>query len=466
MATNNANSDIEILVGVQGGDDINDGSGKLIANTLKEIARKISTGNLIKVKIDGDPIATKKAFQKTLNQADLKIHNVSFGNNIANALQNQLNQYKTSLAISDVSFGNDIAKTLQDQLSQIKLSVNVDANVDSGSSSGEGSAKPQKRRGGRGGSGGGGSRRGADWRTRNERSAKNQRIALESIRKQSVYNIQNVKELTQKLQKAEGALQKLSKLDVEPDEGLLSDIKTFVADFRAAVKEYNKLKDAEINSPVSGRTMEARLSKLKEIRKSVNLDISQDDPENVQDFKSTVATTIASRERTIERVISGDSSVSAENIDASIKDLVDFISKFNAEQQRTIELQEKIQTNQSRIADAISDTVRVGKGFGSLPEDISLAPDKNIEAAIGDIYKLNTELKKLSYVRDAQDGDGVFARVRGDDIGLQNIEEFYNELIAKRIEYISRTEELTGREEADRKRYLKLLHDYVAAFLR
>lgn len=107
MATNNANSDIEILVGVQGGEDINDGSGAIIARTLKKIAQNISNANLIKVKIDADPISTKKSLQKTLNQADLKLHNVSFGNNIATALQNQLDQLKLTVDIGAKITGID-----------------------------------------------------------------------------------------------------------------------------------------------------------------------------------------------------------------------------------------------------------------------------------------------------------------------------------------------------------------------
>ena len=90
MATNNSTSDIEILVGVQGGESINEGSGKEISSTLKKIAQNISQQKLIKVTVGADQTTTKRAIQQVLNQSDLKLHNVGFGNNVANSLQSQL----------------------------------------------------------------------------------------------------------------------------------------------------------------------------------------------------------------------------------------------------------------------------------------------------------------------------------------------------------------------------------------
>ena len=90
MATNNSTSDIEILVGVQGGESINEGSGKEISSTLKKIAQNISQQKLIKVTVGADQTTTKRAIQQVLDQSDLKLHNVGFGNNVANSLQSQL----------------------------------------------------------------------------------------------------------------------------------------------------------------------------------------------------------------------------------------------------------------------------------------------------------------------------------------------------------------------------------------
>lgn len=100
LATNNANSDIEILVGVQGGESISDGSGQLISATLKKIAAQISQQQIIKVSVGADLRTSKNSIQKILNQADLKIHNIGFGENVSTKLQNQLGKMAFSIDVS------------------------------------------------------------------------------------------------------------------------------------------------------------------------------------------------------------------------------------------------------------------------------------------------------------------------------------------------------------------------------
>lgn len=99
MATNNASSDIEILVGVQGGESISDGSGQLISATLKKIASHISQQQLIKITVGADLRTSKNSIQKTLNKADIKIHNIGFGENVSRKLQGQLAKMGFSIDI-------------------------------------------------------------------------------------------------------------------------------------------------------------------------------------------------------------------------------------------------------------------------------------------------------------------------------------------------------------------------------
>lgn len=238
MATNNANSDIEILVGVQGGEDINDGSGAIIARTLKKIAQNISNANLIKVKIDADPISTKKSLQKTLNQAGLKIHNVSFGNNIANALQNQLNQYKTSLTIGDVSFGNDIATVLQNQLNQLNLSVNINGNASNTNGNSKGGGNNS------GGKGGGKKteqdRLAQNWIKINEAihdAGESGKEFFDQAEKQTYANNENVKNASRQILDLNTQMLSLAELpDAFTHDGQAFDKSGIIADYKSLIE--------------------------------------------------------------------------------------------------------------------------------------------------------------------------------------------------------------------------------------